>query len=343
MNVAFVYPNSRQDVLDDIAVGNVPDSLLLGQNHFVDLGIDAAVHDPLLTRKHDGWLWWQLRELALPLELRRVDAIVTPLTGALPIASRVLRGPAVVMLSFGMNVQLRHTGARRRAALLALRAAHRTVCLAEAQRRDLLELSGLDERRVAAVTLGIDATFWRPQDGEPEQLVLSVGKDLARDYGTFAAAVDGLPVGAHACAMPRNLAGVRLPANLTVGLFPTFAELRETYAKAAVVAITQYPETHPEGTEAGGLTALLEAMAMARPIVATDRPVIREYVSDGETALLVPAGDPAALRAAIERLLGDPALAARLGAAARVRVEEHLTTPQLAARLAPVVRAAVEG
>jgi glycosyltransferase involved in cell wall biosynthesis len=66
--------------------------------------------------------------------------------------------------------------------------------------------------------------------------------------------------------------------------------------------------------------ALLEAAACAKALVATDVPGCRDLVIDGETGLLVPPGDAAALAAAIERLLGDASLRAQLGAAARARV-----------------------
>ncbi len=62
---------------------------------------------------------------------------------------------------------------------------------------------------------------------------------------------------------------------------------------------------------------LIEAAALGKPIVATSVDGTREIIADGETGLLVPAGDPEALAAAVRRLLDDPALAARLGAAAR--------------------------
>jgi glycosyltransferase involved in cell wall biosynthesis len=48
-----------------------------------------------------------------------------------------------------------------------------------------------------------------------------------------------------------------------------------------------------------------------------------ELVSDGETGLLVPPRDAAALRAAVERLLRDPELRERLGRAARARARER--------------------
>jgi glycosyltransferase involved in cell wall biosynthesis len=67
-----------------------------------------------------------------------------------------------------------------------------------------------------------------------------------------------------------------------------------------------------------GIVAL-EAAAAGRPIVASDIGGLRDIVADGETGLLVPAGDRAALREALRRLAGDAELRARMGAAAAER------------------------
>ena len=60
-----------------------------------------------------------------------------------------------------------------------------------------------------------------------------------------------------------------------------------------------------------------QAMAAGRPVVTADTPGVREVLRDGESALLVPAGDAEALGAALARLAAEPALRARLGGAAR--------------------------
>ena len=66
-------------------------------------------------------------------------------------------------------------------------------------------------------------------------------------------------------------------------------------------------------------------MAHARPVVATAVGGLVEAVVDGETGLLVPAGDVPALRAALERLLGDEELRRRLGAAGRDRARDRFS------------------
>jgi glycosyltransferase involved in cell wall biosynthesis len=78
--------------------------------------------------------------------------------------------------------------------------------------------------------------------------------------------------------------------------------------------------------------SIIEAMLAGLPVVATDVGSIREAVVDGETGLLVPSGDAAALTAALRRLVDDPGLRARLGAAGRARARREFTARAMAAR-----------
>jgi glycosyltransferase involved in cell wall biosynthesis len=94
-------------------------------------------------------------------------------------------------------------------------------------------------------------------------------------------------------------------------------ELATLYARAAVVVCPSHRE--------GFGVACLEAMAHGRPVVASAVGGLLDLVVDGETGLLVPPGDVAALRAAIERLLGDRELRRRLGEAGRLRAAERFS------------------
>ncbi|BBA97158.1 putative glycosyltransferase [Actinacidiphila reveromycinica] len=85
-----------------------------------------------------------------------------------------------------------------------------------------------------------------------------------------------------------------------------------------------------------------EAMATGTPLVATTGGAIPEVAGpDNETCLAVPPGDPGALAAALERMLGEPELRARLGAAGRARVLERFTWTRAAEATAELYRAAI--
>jgi glycosyltransferase involved in cell wall biosynthesis len=89
-------------------------------------------------------------------------------------------------------------------------------------------------------------------------------------------------------------------------------ELHERFARAAVVVC-------PSISEGFGVVCA-EAMAHGKPVVASAVGGLCGLVDDERTGLLVPPGDVEALRAAIQRLLDDPALRARLGSAARRKI-----------------------
>ena len=97
-----------------------------------------------------------------------------------------------------------------------------------------------------------------------------------------------------------------------------------TYLHACDVCAMPHPD-NPQFARATSPLKLFEYMAAGRAVVASDLPGWADVVRDGETALLVPAGDVAALTAALDRLRRDPALAERLGAAARARALDHYT------------------
>jgi glycosyltransferase involved in cell wall biosynthesis len=83
-------------------------------------------------------------------------------------------------------------------------------------------------------------------------------------------------------------------------------------------------------------TSLLDAMACARPIVATTAGGIPEVVEDGVNGLLVPPRDAASLAKAIVRALKNDALRTRMGAAGLARVSERFTVERMVEQTARV-------
>jgi glycogen synthase len=112
-------------------------------------------------------------------------------------------------------------------------------------------------------------------------------------------------------------------------------ELERCFERAAVVVC-------PSLSEGFGVVCA-EAMAHGKPVVASAVGGLANLIEDGRTGLLVPPGDVRALRAAIERLLGDQRLRRRLGAAARERIESYYGWDRVTGATLAAYLNAVEG
>ena len=348
--VAFVYANSRLELARQVEAGTAPDSTLLGENHLAEFGYEAFIHEPRVGAVGESGslahrLRWNMREVVVPWDLRGTDIIVTSLFNLLPAVARLRRRPRTVVLDFALATILdRRQRASRRVLLASLRSAAAIVCLSESQRSRLLDRTDIEPERVHALLLGVDCDFLQPnragRDGAgPEAgdgYVLAVGKDLARDYRTLAQAASSIDARFVIVTEERNTRGIDLPSNVEVRRGLGHDELRDLYAQARCVVLPLRRLGYAQGTESGGLTALLESMAMAKPVVVSDRPVVHEYIQAGESALVVPPEDPGVLADAVQRLLSNDVLAAELGAAARRRAEERHTMRQFAQGLAGV-------
>jgi glycosyltransferase involved in cell wall biosynthesis len=109
--------------------------------------------------------------------------------------------------------------------------------------------------------------------------------------------------------------------------------LRDLYARAAIVAVPLRDCPH-----AGGVTAVLEAAAMGRPMVVSDSAGVRDWAIDGETCLCVPCNNTQALAAALRVLANDAVLRQRIGAGARAFAEAQNAPAVFAARFAASLR-----
>jgi glycosyltransferase involved in cell wall biosynthesis len=233
-------------------------------------------------------------------------------SGAVALATK---RPYVVQL-WGSDVELAWRMPKLAGAVL--RRARLTICPSQALAEQARVLGA---REVRVIPSGVDVPASVAPAAEPPE-VLYAGR-LSREKGILdlVAATRGLPLVVVGDGPLRpSVPGAR-------GFVP-HDELVRCYEHAAVVAC-------PSRREGFGVVCA-EAMAHGRPVVASAVGGHLDLVVDGETGLLVPPGDVRALRAALERLLGDAELRSRLGAAARERARErfaweHVTQATLAA------------
>lgn len=214
------------------------------------------------------------------------------------------------------------------------------VNVSDACARNLRE-AGIPDGRMHTIYNGLDLRAFAPRDGaafrrrfglEGRRLIGLVGQPL--------------PEKGHRVAIEATAAIVRRhpdAALIIVGYKYQSAYQRELDALVALrglgshVFFTGWQDdvvealsaieilAHTRVTPEPAALVLQEAMALGKPVVASDTGGTSELIADGETGLLVPPGDPERLAAAIGGLLDEPARQEAMGRAGRARVEERFT------------------
>jgi starch synthase len=220
--------------------------------------------------------------------------------------ARLTGRPYVVQL-WGTDVELvRRIPPLRPLARRILTSARLVICASRALADEARRLGAHDVRLIPG---GVDIPEEVGSEDEPPHILFAGRLSPEKGVLDLLAAANGLPL------VVVGDGPLRREVPQATGFLP-HDELGRHYARAAVVAC-------PSRREGYGVVAA-EAMAHGRPVVASAVGGLLDLVSDERTGLLVPPGHVGALRAALERLLADPALRRRLGEAGRERARAEL-------------------
>ncbi len=208
------------------------------------------------------------------------------------------------------------------------------------QKRFIEERWKIPSARVIWTPFMVDDAFFAPRRAPPRPTprpqICAVGLER-RDYPTLLEAVAGLEVDVViAAASPWSkykdtTSGQSIPSNVTIKKFTQY-ELRQLYADSSFLVMPLEAVDFQ-----AGVTAILEAMAMAKPVICSRVPGQTDVIVDDVNGRYVPPGDANSLRAEIERLLDQPAEAQRLGAAARELIEREMNLDHYVGRLARIL------
>lgn len=250
-------------------------------------------------------------------------ALLCDHTRALAQASRAWPQAGVAPpLDYGPGWFAREGALYRGAALVA--------CFSENVARSMVRDYGVDPDRVEVVGCGANVFPEQAPRRDDGRTILFIGKEFARKGGlvlldAFARVRRVMPKARLLVAGPPVPRKGPAPEGVAFLGEVALAELPMLLAQATVFTL---PTLH----EPFGI-AFLDAMACGVPCVGTRVEAVPEIVREGETGLLVPPGDAAALAAALERLLGEPATARAMGARGRARVFAGGLWSHVAARL----------
>jgi glycosyltransferase involved in cell wall biosynthesis len=292
----------------------------------------------------NGWVWLRFfLHLCWVLRRRRIDLIHT--NSYVPgnyarLAAAVIGVPLIVDHWHGFS---RLSGKRRLICRLLGRVTDLSLAVSRGVRDYVIEQCALDPDRVRVVHNGVDLDRLRRH--RPRDLVrgeLGLSKEARavglvarldhwgkghREFFTALAGIKGRhPLEALIIGGGRREAEMRqLAESLGLAGRVHFLGQRDDVPDLLAALDLFVLPSHQEGVS----LALLEAMAAGLPVIAAAVGGLPEVVADGESGLLIPAGDPEALAAALERLLGDPEFAAKLGSNARRQVEANYSAERL--------------
>ncbi len=186
---------------------------------------------------------------------------------------------------------------------------------------DVLDRYGVDPGRPAVIFVGRVTR----QKGLPVLLRAAAGLDPAAQLVICAGQADTAELEAEVGELARQLRADRSGVVWISGML----------AKREVIQLLTHATVFvcPSLYEPLGIVNL-EAMACGTAVVGSRVGGVPEVVADGQTGLLVPPGDPAALAKASNALLADPALATEMGRRGRARAEAEFGWPAIAAQTA---------
>jgi len=252
------------------------------------------------------------------------------------VAVRALRPKTRVMATF--HEQRTPQGKKRHAAALAARATDVLVACGDKVREDILGWAP-SGARVPVIENGIAPAAFTPRNASRSELrvpegAITVGyvgglreiKGPDRLLQAFLDRCAGRPdvylylIGEG--PLEESLrAAAKGHANVHfTGLIPNAARLLPAFDIYGQTSLSE-----------GRSLSMMEAMSAGLPTLAHDLVPVREIHADGETALLAPLGDRDALASALQRLVDDPQLRARLGANARQRARRYSIEPMVEA------------
>jgi glycosyltransferase involved in cell wall biosynthesis len=263
------------------------------------------------------------------------------------LAARRAKTPCLAM-AHGYDFSLWRMHLYRLIDLVTLRRFPRIVAVSDALRAELIG-AGLSADRICVIPTAIDperfaegaferGAEWRRRWAEPgAPVVVTVGR-LYRQKGLkyfleSAARIHQVAPRVRFWIAGEGVLRERLEARIRrLGLENVVTLLGQQPDVAAIMAASDVFVMPSLGE--GLSNVLLEAMTLAKPVVATRVGGTPEVVRDGETGWLVPPREPAALAAAILKVLRDPDLAARVGVSGRDLVARRFSAARVAPRMA---------
>lgn len=342
--------------------------------------LDTKEFSPLLICPEEGPFAGTMERAGVPTRTVRLEPLVNPIA-ALRLVALLRRERVAILQTHGARsnfyglVAGRLAGvpvllatlhnslfdydirpARRRAYLfverLMFRLADRIICVSDALRQHAIKEAGVDPTKVITIHNGIDVdSLTRQSTGAvvrntygPGPIVVSVGR--LTDQKGHRYLIEAVPF------LIREWPGLRClivgdgdlhdPLQESIAHFGVGAHCILVGVTAQIAGIVAAADVFVLPSVSEGFPfVLLEALALGKPVVASNIAGVTEIIDDGTTGLLVPPRDSRALAGGIARLLRDSDLARCIGEAGQDMVRERFSAEGMVRQTVGVMRQAL--
>ncbi|GAA0839867.1 hypothetical protein GCM10009113_04030 [Marinobacter szutsaonensis] len=312
----FMFPDIAEPTVHELEQGNIPKEILNGYYQLLENGWDVTISDarwkgPFAKLRRKIKRFITLPSLGMFRDWLPADVIVIKDDFSLSLSlCAKLMGKKLVYLDAMFSFPKR--AIRNVLIKLNLLLADRVICFSRTQAESWSIKYGVPQSKFSVLRYSIDAEFYQgavEKHVEDSNKVIAIGRDLGRDFETLAEAVRDKDISLYLVTLPYLLpVSVSNIANVHVKQRLNYSELMDLYQQSVASIVPLIGElTYPSG-----IRAVMEAMAVGKPVIATRTPVLAEYFTEGEEITFVKAKCTSDMVNAIEILMRSKKLQRKL-------------------------------
>lgn len=345
MKVLYLYSGKRKNKFKGDMHIDYPDTQFYGLNHLFKHDIDATFKeiDDLIKNKFLlKILSFRARHFLLYFLTRKYDIVFGSSILYMMILKKIFRSKTQFIL---LNIGLKRTllsnveNIKSKIINLFVKELDGVVCLANVQKKFVLDRFPTLGNKVYYVSLGVDKEFYKPIFDNRKEYILSVGRDNGRDYKTVIDVAAKMPEQEFqiVCSQ-RNLEGIgNIPRNVKIYYDINIEELNRKYQEAKILLLITHDDKYSDASDCSGQTVLLDAMASGLSIIATKKEYLSDYLVDKEDALFVTPYDSDDIINKIIMLYNN-AYALKIAKNSREKIERKFSTEKMAKNLALIFK-----
>jgi glycosyltransferase involved in cell wall biosynthesis len=324
-SMVFMYPDVAAQTVAQIESGSVPKERLTGFYQLKERGWSVRISDsrwlgPVAGIRRKLLRFVELPSLSMLRDWLGADVIVVKdnFSLILTLIAKVLRKKIVYLDSM---FRLPKDRVRRFLIKRSLELADAVICFSSTQADLWAKTFEVEKDLFTVVPYAMDCDFYPLQELRSSETpsVISVGRDVGRDFGTLLKSIENKEAHLKLVTLPYLLPdSVKKFPNVEVKERLSYEELFSLYGGASLAVVPlESGLTYPSG-----IRAVMEAMLVGTPVIATYTPVLAEYFNHEEDLLFVDPESEQSLSEAIDLLLANHELRDRLRSNARKKMEQ---------------------